>query len=41
VVITPHVAYNTHEAMDRILNTTLENIQGYLNGQPVNRVPVD
>ncbi len=26
VVITPHTAFNTHEAVERILNTTLENI---------------
>jgi D-lactate dehydrogenase len=39
VVITPHVAYNTREAMERILRTTLENIQGFLTQMPRNMVP--
>jgi len=38
VFITPHSAFNTHEAMQRILNTTLANIQGHLSGAPQNLV---
>ena len=38
VIITPHNAYNTNEALERILNTTLENIKGFLAGKPVNQL---
>lgn len=38
VVITPHNAFNTIEALQRILDTTAENIQAYLKGSPVNLV---
>lgn len=38
VVITPHIAFDSHEAVNRILNTTLDNIEAYLNGAPQNRV---
>lgn len=31
VLITPHNAFNTQEALERILNTTLENIKGFVN----------
>jgi len=30
VVVTPHSAFNTKEAVQRILDTTLENIQGFI-----------
>lgn len=30
VIITPHNAFNTHEAIERILQTTFENIQSFL-----------
>lgn len=36
VVITPHNAFNTVEAVTRILETTFENIDRYLKGEPVN-----
>lgn len=29
VILTPHIAYNTREAIDRILNTTLDNIEKF------------
>lgn len=32
VVVTPHIAYDTKEAIDRILNTTLENLNQFING---------
>lgn len=38
VVITPHIAFNSEEALRRILDTTIENIQAYLQGQPRNLV---
>lgn len=38
VIVTPHNAFNTKEAISRILDTSLENIQGFLSGQPVNIV---
>ncbi|HDQ16696.1 MAG TPA: hydroxyacid dehydrogenase [Candidatus Vogelbacteria bacterium] len=38
VIITPHNAFNTTEALKRITSTTIENIQKYLAGQPINLV---
>ncbi len=38
VLLTPHNAFNSAEALQRILNTTLENIRSYIAGQPVNVV---
>jgi D-lactate dehydrogenase len=38
VIITPHNAFNTTEAIQRILDTTVENIQAFVNGKPVNVV---
>ena len=39
VLITPHNAFNTQEAMERILGTTLENVQGFVAGTPKNLIP--
>jgi D-lactate dehydrogenase len=39
VLITPHTAFNTKEAIIRILDTTLEDIEGFLKGVPKNIVP--
>lgn len=39
VIITPHIAFNSQEAVERIMATTVENILGYVGGQPVNLVP--
>ncbi len=36
VVITPHIAFNSEEALRRILDTTIENVQAFLQGQPRN-----
>ncbi|MDO8573112.1 MAG: hydroxyacid dehydrogenase [bacterium] len=36
VIITPHNAFNTQEAIERILNTTAENIKAFVNGAPIN-----
>ena len=39
VLITPHNAFNSQEALERIFNTTVENIKGFMSGKPVNLVP--
>src|SRR5581483_6291119 len=38
VVITPHNAFNSDEALRRILDTTIENIHAFLRGTPANVV---
>lgn len=38
VLITPHNAFNTKEARERILQTTVENIEGFTKGTPKNLV---
>jgi len=38
VIFTPHMAYNSREAIERILDTTIGNIRSYLDGQPTNTV---
>ncbi|MGC8831694.1 MAG: 2-hydroxyacid dehydrogenase [Thermoproteota archaeon] len=38
VVLTPHVAWNTAEAEDHILQTTISNIRAFVKGNPVNIV---
>ncbi|MGA2193327.1 MAG: NAD(P)-dependent oxidoreductase, partial [Nitrospirota bacterium] len=38
VVITPHSAFNTREAVQRILKTTVENIAAFIQGRPQNLV---
>ena len=39
VVVTPHIAYDTKEAIDRILNITVENLYQFINGKELkNRV---
>jgi len=38
VIVTPHLAFNTKEAVERILNTTLENIRSFSAGTPTNTV---
>jgi D-lactate dehydrogenase len=38
VIVTPHVAFNTQEAIERILKTTCENINAYISGQVRNQV---
>lgn len=39
VVITPHNAFNTQEAVERILNTTLDNIKSFVAGKTTNLIP--
>lgn len=38
VIITPHSAFNTREAVERILNTTVENIISFMKGEAGNVV---
>ncbi len=38
VVFTPHIAYYTREAAERILDTSIANIKAFLDGQPQNIV---
>ena len=38
VVITPHIAFDSREALQRILETTANNITSFLNATPVNLV---
>ncbi len=38
VIITPHNAFNSEEAVERIIQQTVENIHAYLAGQPRNVV---
>jgi D-lactate dehydrogenase len=39
VVLTPHNAFNTKEAIERILDTTIENIISFTKGEPKNLIP--
>jgi D-lactate dehydrogenase len=38
VVITPHIAFYSREAVQRIINTTVENIIAFIEGRPQNLV---
>jgi D-lactate dehydrogenase len=38
VVITPHIGFNSREALERIVDTTISNIRSYLSGEPQNVV---
>ena len=38
VVVTPHLAFNTEEAITRILDTTIDNIARFAAGSPVNTI---
>ena len=39
VIVTPHIAFNTKEAVKRILDTTMENIKSFANGEIKNKIP--
>jgi D-lactate dehydrogenase len=38
VIVTPHTAFNTTEAVERIIDTTIENIRAFTSGSPTNLV---
>jgi D-lactate dehydrogenase len=38
VIATPHIAFNSVDAVERILKTTYDNINGFLAGTPMNNV---
>ena len=38
VIITPHIGFYTKEAEGEIIKTTIENIKGFIDGQPQNLV---
>jgi len=38
VVMTPHIAFDTKEAERRIMQTTIDNIKGFIAGVPINLV---
>lgn len=38
VIVTPHNAFNSKEAEERIIQTTVDNIQSYIEGNPQNLV---
>jgi len=39
IIFTPHIAFNSEEAVQRILDTTLHNLKAFLEGRPQNVVP--
>lgn len=41
VLVTPHIAFDTQEALDRIAATTEENIRAFLRGCPTNAVQAE
>ncbi|MBP7529262.1 MAG: hypothetical protein KA801_15145 [Syntrophorhabdaceae bacterium] len=40
VLITPHIAFNTREAVERLLDTTIRNIVSFTKGEPQNLVEI-
>jgi len=38
VIITPHCAFNSRESLQRLVNTTIENIRAFIEGKPQNIV---
>ena len=40
VIITPHNAFNSQEALMRILDTTIDNISAFIKGKPINEVSI-
>jgi D-lactate dehydrogenase len=38
VIVTPHNAFNTKEALERIINTSIDNIKAFISGTPQNTV---
>jgi len=38
VLVTPHMAFDSVEALQRILNTTISSVKGFISGTPINIV---
>jgi len=38
LIVTPHIAFDSKEAVERILDTTIANIKAFRNGAPINEV---
>ena len=38
MIITPHIAWASHEARQRLMDTAVENVRNFLNGTPSNKV---
>ena len=38
VIITPHIGFNTREAVERLLNTSIDNIDSFIKGNPQNLI---
>ena len=36
--ITPHIAWATHEARQRLMTTAVNNLKAFINGKPINVV---
>jgi len=36
LIVTPHIAFDSREAMERILSTTVDNVQALRAGSPLN-----
>lgn len=41
IIITPHIAWATDEARERLIQLVCENLEGFQNGRPVNTVSAD
>ena len=39
VLVTPHNAFNSTEALHKIVETTHQNLTGFMNNMPLNVVP--
>ena len=37
-IITPHIAWGTHEARSRLMDTAYNNLKAFLEGEPINVV---
>lgn len=38
-IVTPHNAFNSTEALERIIDTTIENIKSFIDGKTINQIP--
>lgn len=38
-IVTPHNAFNSTEALERIIDTTVENVKSFIDGKTINQIP--